>query len=226
VEALQFRADAIERIADALPEALGDQRGSSDAVNAIAGQMQALLASDVIYLQRTVPGLLSAYDERGIEERFPTDRFLPDLGWLDPDTVQTRLGRISGDGSQEATPGLHGTGIQTVTVRPADVELSESGVNRVPVSDQLTFDVTVQNQGESEETDLAVSVAITNGDRINVDQTIPRIAAGESETVSIPIPDAPSTEAVSTATVAVAPVPGEGTRENNRLQYQVAFTAE
>jgi hypothetical protein len=226
VEALQFRADAIEAIAAQLPEALGDQRGSSDAVNAIAGQMQALLASDVIYLQRTIPGLLSAYDERGIEERFPTDRFLPDLGWLDPDTVQTRLGRISGEDSQTATPGLHGTGSQTATVRPADVELTESGVNRVPSSDQLTIDVTVQNQGESEETDLGVSVSITNGERINVDQTIPRIAAGESETVSIPIQQAPSTEAVSTVTVAVDPVPGEGTRENNRIQYQVAFTAE
>jgi hypothetical protein len=226
VEALQFRADAIEKIAQGLPEALGDQRGSSDAINAIAGQMQALLASDVIYLQRAVPTLLSEYDDRGIEERFPTDRFLPDLGWLDPDTVQTRLGRISGEGGQAATPGLHGTGIQTVTVRPADVELSESGVNRVPAGGELTFDVTVQNQGESEETDLGVSVAISNGDRINVDQTIPRIAAGESETVSIPIPQSPSTEAVSTVTVAVDPVPGEGTRENNRLQYQVAFTAE
>ena len=227
VEALQFRADAIERIAAALPEALGDQRGSSDAINAIAGQMQALLASDVIYLQRTVPQLLSAYKERDIEERFPTDRFLPDLGWLDPDTVQTRLSRIAGGGGDEAAaPGLHGTGVQTVTVEPAGVELTESGVNRVPASERLTFDVTVQNQGESEETDLGVSVTITNGERINVDQTIPRIAAGESETLSIPIPQAPSTEAVSTVTVAVDPVPGEGTRENNRIQYQVAFTAE
>ena len=92
-------------IAAALPEALGDQRGSSDAINAIAGQMQALLASDVIYLQRTVPRLVAAYDERGIEERFPTDRFLPDLGWLDPDTVQTRLGRISGGDEQSGDTG-------------------------------------------------------------------------------------------------------------------------
>ena len=226
VESLQFRADAIERIASALPEALGDERGSSDAINAIAGQMQALLASDVIYLQRGVPALVAAYDDRGIDEKFPTDRFLPDLGWLDPDTVQTRLSRIGGSGNRTTAPGLHGTGIQTVAVQPAGVELSESGVNRVPVSDRLTFDVAVQNQGESEETDLGVSVAITNGERITVDQTIPRIAAGESETVSIPIPDAPSTEAVSTVTVAVDPVPGEGTRENNRIQYQVAFTAE
>jgi CARDB len=226
VEVLKFRADAIERIAASLPEALGDRRGSSDAINAIAGQMQALLASDVIYLQRTIPALSSAYDERGITERFPTDRFLPDLGWLDPDTVQTRLSRIAGEGSQAAAPGLHGTGLQSVTIEPGGVTLTESGINRVPASDRLTFDVTIQNQGESEETDVNVSVSIRNGDRIDVDQTIPRIAAGAEETVSIPIPDQPSTESVSTVTVAVAPVPGEGTRENNRVQYQVAFTAE
>ena len=226
VEALQFRADAIEKIAAELPEALGDRRGATDAINAIAGQMQALLASDVIYLQRTIPDLTSAYDERGIEERFPTDRFLPDLGWLDPDTVETRLGRISGEKSEAAAQGLRGTGVAGVTVEPAGVELNESGVNRVPAGGRLSLDVTVQNQGESEETDVAVSIAIANGDRINVDQTIPRIAAGEEETVSIPIPETPSTEAVSTVTVSVAPVPGEGTRENNRIQYQVAFTAE
>jgi hypothetical protein len=226
VEALQFRADALKRIAAALPAALGGDRGSSDAINAIAGQQQALLASDVIYLQRTIPGLAAAYKKRKINERFPTDRFLPDLGWLDPDTVQTRLSKISSTSSKAATPGLHGTGIQGVTVKPGDVALNESGINRVPISDKLTFDVQIQNQGESEETNVKVSVSISGGKRINVDQTIPRIAAGAAETVSIPIPSAPSTEAVSNVTVAVEPVPGEGTKENNRIQYQVAFTAQ
>jgi hypothetical protein len=224
VEAFRFRADAIERIAAQLPAALGDERDSRDAIRSITGQMQALLASDVIYLQRTIPELSSAYEEQGIEERFPTDRFLPDLGWLDPDTVETRLSRISGGTDQAATPGLHGTGIAGVTVQPSGTELTETGVNRVPVADDMTFDVTVQNQGESEETDVTVSVSISNGTNINVEQTIPRIAAGAEETVSIPITDQPDTEGVSNVTVEVAPVPGEGTRDNNRVRYQVAFT--
>jgi hypothetical protein len=224
VEAFRFRADAIERIAAQLPAALGDERDSRDAINSIAGQMQALLASDVIYLQRTIPELNAAYDEQGIEERFPTDRFLPDLGWLDPDTVETRLSRISGGADQAASPGLHGTGVAGVTVQPSGTELTDRGVNRVPVADDMTFDVTVQNQGESEETDVTVSVSISNGKDINVEQTIPRIAAGAEETVSIPITEQPDTEGVSNVTVEVAPVPGEGTRDNNRVRYQVAFT--
>jgi len=223
VEALRFRADAIERIAAQLPAALGDERDSRNAINSIAGQMQALLGSDVIYLQRTVPELQSAYDEQGVEERFPADRFLPDLGWLDPDTVETRLGRISGGADEAATPGLHGTGLQAVTVQPSGTELAE-GVNRVPVADRMTFDVTIQNQGESDETDVTVSVSITNGQDISVEQAIPRIAAGQEETVSIPITEQPGTEGVSNVTVEVAPVPGEGTRENNRVRHQVAFT--
>src|SRR6185503_1208405 len=183
VEAFKFRADAIKRIAAQLPAALGDERDSRAAINSIAGQMQALLASDVIYLQRTIPKLNSAYEEQGISERFPTDRFLPDLGWLDPSTVETRLSRISGGASQAATPGLHGTGITNVTVQPSGTELTETGVNRVPVADRTTFDVAIQNQGESEETDVTVSVAITDGKDINVEQTVPRIAAGAEETV-------------------------------------------
>jgi hypothetical protein len=224
VEALEFRADAIERVAAQLPAALGDERDSRDALRSIAGQMQALLGSDVIYLQRTIPELTAAYDEQGIEERFPTDRFLPDLGWLDPDTVETRLSRISGGAGEAATPGLHGTGIQSVTVQPSGTELTETGVNRVPVADRMTFDVSIQNQGESEETDVAVTVAITNGKDINVEQTIPRIAAGVEETVSIPITEQPDTGGVSNVRIEVAPVPGEGTRDNNRVTYEVAFT--
>jgi hypothetical protein len=222
VDSFKFREDAIARVAELLPTALGD-RGKQQAIDLIAGQMQALLASDVIYLQRVLPELREAYDERGLDERFPTSRFLPDLGWLDPDTVETRLGKISGGGEQAATPGLHGTGLQGVTAQPAGTVLSEQGVNRITLSDQLSFDVEVQNQGESEETDIPVTITITDGKRIQVDQTIPRIAAGQTETVSIPLTEKPEAGAVAKMTVEIAPVPGEGTKDNNNATYQVAF---
>ncbi len=67
VEVLEFRADAIRGIAEQLPAALGDERDSRDAINSIAGQMQAFLASDVIYLRRTIPELTDAYDEQGLD---------------------------------------------------------------------------------------------------------------------------------------------------------------
>ena len=64
VEALEFRADAIEkdrrRSCRRRSATSGDSRA---AINSIAGQMQALLASDVIYLQRTIPEL-----DRGLRQ--------------------------------------------------------------------------------------------------------------------------------------------------------------
>jgi CARDB len=222
VEALEFRADAIARVAELLPTALGD-KGKRNAIELIAGQQQALLASDVIYLQRVLPELRKKYQDRGISERFPTARFLQDLAWLDPDTVETRLGKLSGTG-KAATPGLHGTGLVSVTAKPSGTALTQQGVNRIPVGNQLSFDVAVQNGGESEETDVTVTVTIEGGKRISLDQVIPRIAAGQTETVSIPITQAPDTSGVSKVTVTVAPVPGESNKDNNTANYQVAFT--
>jgi hypothetical protein len=185
--------------------------------------MQALLASDVIYSQRAIPALTSAFSKRDIEERFPNERFLPDLGWLDPETVRTRLEQLGG-AEEPTTPGLHGTSLEGVTAQPSGTALTDSGVNRVALTDELAFDVEVNNGGDSEETDVGVSITITDGKEISVEQTIPRIAAGQSETVSIPLTEQPETCAVTTVTVEIAAVPGEKNTDNNKATYQVAFT--
>jgi hypothetical protein len=222
VACLEFRRDAFKRIAALIPTALGD-RGANAAIERIAGQMQQFLASDVIYSQRALPRLRSAYADRGLEERFPSSQSLPDLGWLDPQTIETRLSRI-GNTSRAATPGIHGLGLQGATVKPAGTVLSETGVNRLAATENLAFDVEVQNQGESEEKDVPVSVSIKNGSAINLEQTIGRIAAGDSQTVTIPITSTPTTGAVSEVTVQVTAVPGERVKDNNKATYQVVFT--
>jgi hypothetical protein len=222
VTSLEFRRDGLNRIAQRIPAALAD-RGRRPAIEAIAGQMQAFLASDVIYSQRALPALQQEFADRDLNERFRRSEFLPNLGWLDPDTVESRLGDITQQ-DKTATPGLHGTGLVSVTTKPSGTELTESGVNRVVAGDGLAFDVEVQNQGESEETEISVSVSIRDGQQINVDQTISRIAAGDSQTVSIPITKKPSTGSVNEVTVTVAAVPGEKVKENNTATYRVVFS--
>jgi hypothetical protein len=222
VTAFELRRDALARIAERIPGALAD-KGRAPAIKSIAGQMQALLASDVIYLSRALPDLRQRFADRGIEERFPSNRFLPDLAWLQPTTVETRLTNIGGLG-KPATPGLHGTGLAGVTVVPAGASLSEGTLNRISLSSELTFDVKVQNQGESEETDVDVSVTIRDGRETHVDQTISRIEAGQTQTVSIPISQKPATGAINQVTVEISPVPGERVRDNNTATYKVVFT--
>src|SRR5207244_4813486 len=131
-------------------------KGKQAGINSTAGQMQALLASDVIYSQRAIPALTSAFSKRRISERFPNERFMPDLGWLDPSTVGERLGKLSGSG-QTATPGLHGTSLESVAGQPSGTALTTTGINRVPVSSQLAFDVTVKHGGDSQDTAPALT---------------------------------------------------------------------
>jgi CARDB len=185
--------------------------------------MQALLASDVIYSQRAIPALTSEFSKRRISEHFPNESFMPDLGWLDKNTVGTRLEKLGGAGAT-ATPGLHGTSLESVTAQPSGTALTATGVNRVPVSDQLAFDVKVTNGGDSEETDVGVAVTIEGPKKISVDQTIPRIASGQSATVSIPISEKPDTSSVNTVSVSIVAVPGEKNTDNNKAAYRVAFT--
>jgi len=229
VQTLKFRADALAQIAGALPAALGD-KNRKPAIDRIAGQMQALLTSDVIYLQRALPDLNSAFEGRGISEEFSQTRFLPAdqiLTWLDPKGVEKQLDKVSSGASandEEATPGLHGTGVGAVTV--GGTELTTDGVNRVAATGDVAFEVQVENQGDSEETNVPVTVTVSGGGGkdISVEQKLARVAAGEAATVPIPLGQAPPTDGVATVTVEVAAVPGEGTKDNNTTEYQVAFT--
>ena len=73
------------------PTALGGQ--GKQASTQIAGDMEIFLASDVLYSQRVAPliqqTLAATRDPR--PRAPPPTRFLPNLGWLEPSTVEARL---------------------------------------------------------------------------------------------------------------------------------------
>ena len=90
--------------------------------------MRNFLASDVLYTERVVPQLRAPAEKRGARRTrwtIPKSHFLTDLGWLSATTVADRIGRIRGGGGGTATtPGLHGTGLGTVTVKPGGQTLA------------------------------------------------------------------------------------------------------
>ena len=89
-------------------------------------------------------------------------------------------------------PGLHGNGLGTVTL--GGVALVPGASATVPFSEDLSFEVQVVNQGENNETDVNVRVAVGEGnDAIELEETIPEIAVGEQQTVTIPLAEQPPT---------------------------------
>lgn len=218
--AFQLRSDALTGISDQISTALGNQ-GQGRAVDSIAGYMNYFLASDVLY-ERAAGQINAELEDQGISETVPESVFLADQRWLDPLEVSSALALVSGD--EQATSGTHGLALYQTTVQPGDVNLDPSSAATISGTGSPEIEVQVQNQGDSEEADIGVTFELTGGAQtISGDATIPRIAAGEIQTASIPIDPAPDPGQQLTLEVTVQPVPGEQIAENNRSTYQITF---
>jgi hypothetical protein len=228
IQVFSLRRDGIAGVAHELPTALGDA-GQEDAAKRIAVFMRNFLASDVIYTEKFVPRVHIAAKAEGLEAdaELPKSHFLTDLGWLSAGTVADRVGRIRGGGSGggPTTPGIHGTGLGTVTVKPGGQTLAQGGATEIRSAPNLSFDVEVMNQGENDETDVPVKLSITGaGKPIVVTQKLDAIGAGETKTVGIPLAAAPPTGRPVTVQVQIVGVPGEKNLTNNKGSFAAVFT--
>jgi uncharacterized membrane protein len=96
---------------------------------------------------------------------------------------------------------------------------------RIPASPPPVFKVTIQNQGENDETNVKVQVRVSgSGPSITATKTIPKTTAGQQSSVNVELPKPPPRGTVVTVRVSVEPVRGEKTTTNNSQSYQVLFT--
>ena len=211
-----LRGSAMNEIADQISTALGDV-GSEKATAIIAKQMQMLAASDVLYAAVVRPEINAVLADNGITgSDVPESVFVPDgTVWLDEEEVSVALGSVSG-ATGAATPGVHGLGLLGTSVN--GTELSAESTTSVVNEGTPEVEVEVQNQGESTENGIDVSVTVSGA---TLSGTIDSIGAGETGSVSIPLTPAPKGEA--TLEVQVDTVPGERVSENNEASYSVTF---
>ncbi len=223
LETLELRRDGLAAVADAIPGALADQE-RRQSTNRVSQMMRVFSASDVLYNLRYVPSVERAANEAEVATEDPVEStFLPDPEWLDPAFVADQVAGVrSGEdqGDDAAAPGLHGNGLGTVTL--GGIALTPGGSATVPLTDDLTFEVQVVNQGENTETD--VPVLVTVGD-IEADGQVDEIAAGETQTVSISLPEQPPTGDAVDVEVEIEAVPGEEQTDNNAATFSVIFTS-
>lgn len=221
VDTLAFRRDGIAAIANAVQASAGDEQ--EGAAESIAQSMQLFLASDQIYATRVVPEIDSVRREEDVSVELTESQFLPDIVWLDPTEVATLVAGI-GTGGGEAAPGLHGNGLGTVTL--GGQVLTPGGSSTIAVSDDLTFEVQVANQGEHTETDVTVRVTLgQGGGAITRETVLDTIAPGETKPVGIPLDETPPTGQNVPIEVEVEPVTGEEKTDNNSAEFTVIFTS-
>jgi sulfur carrier protein ThiS len=231
LDALELRRDGLAAVANALPGALADEERRESTAD-IAEMMQVFLASDVLLKYRFKPNLEQALRDEDLQGEVSVPKqaeleFVPDVQWADPDFVADQIAGLrgtGGGGDETATPGLHGNGLGTVTL--GGVALVPGASATVPLSDDLSFEVQVVNQGENNETDVNVRVTVGEGnDATELEEAIPEIAIGEQQTVTIPLAERPPTGENVAVTVEVEPVPGEEMTDNNSADFTVIFTS-
>ena len=231
--ALGLIEEATGRTADKIPSALStDSATAEPAVLAIAGEMRAFLAADVVYLRRTVALIKQVLDDQSIGgQTIQESSFLPNDGWLDAPTVARRIHADAGRGagaeasSTPLAPGTHGHGLLAVSVGDTTLTTGTNAANRLPAGSNVTFNVKFANQGENPEADVRVRVVISGGGKnITRQRTVDQTTAGAEATVAIPLGQAPPIGVGVKIKVEVRKVRGEMNTTNNSAEYPAIFT--
>jgi hypothetical protein len=220
--ALDLRAEALTKIAALTPTALGGQ--GKQAITQIAGDMEIFLASDVIYSQRVAPLIQQALRSAGVRGlSTASSHSLPNLGWLEATTVQSRIsGQPASSSSTPAVTGNHGSALKGVTVGTNTLE-AEPTLNHIKAGSNPTFTVMAENSGEANETNVKVDVTITaGGKQYKASHVIEKTEPGKTVNVDIPVIGVPL-GAAAKIEVFIEGVPGENDLENNKGVFLAVF---
>jgi len=215
LQVFNFRVEGMTKLAAMIPRALGGQ--AKQGATEIAGNMEIFLASDVIYSQRVAPLIQETLASNGIHGLSTSStRFVPNIGWLEPATVTSRLsGQAS---SSQAVTGNHGSALKGVSVG-TNTLAPEPTLNHISGGSSPTFTVQVEDSGESTETNVKVNVVLSaGGKQFKASHVIDKTEPGKTVNVEIPITGVPLGVA-SKIEVAVEGVPGENDLENNKSTF-------
>jgi hypothetical protein len=217
--ASNLRVEAIEKLAGLLPKALGGK--DKQAMEHIAGANSILLTSDTLDSQRVIPLIQQTLSEHGVHGLATTpSRWLPNIGWLEPKTVETRLTGSSAQAS--TTGGNHGSALKGVSVGANTLE-PEPTLNHVTGGGNVTFTVSVEDSGEFEESNVKVNVAVTvGGKQYKASRSIEKTEPGKTTQVDVPLSGIPTGPAAKVEVVIEA-VPGENDTENNKGTFLAIF---
>jgi len=219
---LDLRAEGIEKVAGQLRTALGGQ--AKQASTLIAGDMENFIASDVVYSQRVVPLIEQTLKSAGVAgQTVAASHFLPNIGWLEPSTAESRItGQAASSSQSTALTGHHGSALKTVTVGPTALE-PEPALNHISGGSNPTFTVGVEDAGEFNETNVKVNVNITaGGKQFAASGTVAKTEPGKTANASVTVTGVPLGSAAKVQ-VSIEPVPGETNHEGTKGTYLAIF---
>jgi hypothetical protein len=168
--------------------------------------------------------VLEAEEVLGME--VPNSEFVADDEIMSPSDLAAIWQRIQGASTGGTPSGLHGSGISYVRALPSGQNLSTTTETTILVTDELAFEVGVEDTGDSQEVQIKVTLTIPSQPPITQTKAIPIIDPGETKAVTFQIGSlVPFGEQVAVK-VDVDPVEGETNTANNTAEYPVIFTLQ
>jgi hypothetical protein len=227
VEALQFRVSGLQGLQSAFRQTVNAEDATT-AGQQLAAQAQRLLTSDIVWTDRFQTPAATVIEDEAVEGiEVPASEFVATDDLATARTLATIWQRIQGAATGGTTTGQHGDGIANVKVLPSGDALSTTEETTILVTNELAFEVAVENTGCCQEVSVKVTLTIPKSTSpIVKTKTIPLIDPGEIKTVRLPVGAlVPFGEQVSVK-VDVDPVPGETNTTNNSYEYPVIFSLE
>jgi CARDB len=219
VETMQFRVNGLAGIARGL-QLVAQTDDPQESGQNLANQAQRLVASDVVYLDAFKAAAASVLEQQGVTDiAVPASVFVQNPEFASPSFWTQTVQRLT-QGPEAG--GLHG--IACVRVQPGGQELVRGEDNTVEQSADLAFEVLVENSGESQETQVKVTLIIRQDPQIRKEETIDVINPGETKTVRFTGFENLEFSAQTTLQVQVEPVEGENNTNNNTVEYPIIFT--
>ena len=222
VQAFTLRRDGVGGVADEIDTALAKD-GSKEATERIASYMRYFLASDVLYgRSREAVETELANQDIVPDEKLSTEPFLPEPAenWIDATNLTSTISGVTASGGGECS-GVCGIALLETSI--AGTVLTADALTNVAGGSPYELEVSVQNQGESEVTDVAVDFTMSGGDSIEGSSSISRIDVGGTESAKLNIQPNPESGTEYTLEVTAQPVEGEEIADNNTATYTVVF---
>jgi CARDB len=225
VESLQYRANALRGLQNAFKEA-ADETDASIAGEMLLDQTRRLLASDIIWTDSFQQPATAVLEDEGIEGLdVPSSEFITADDLVSQSSLAAIWQRIQGASTGGTPSGLHGSGIAYVKALPSGQLLSTTTETTIKVTDELRFEVGVEDTGESQEVGIKVTLTIPKQpDPIVKTGTISIIDPGETKAVTFRVGALVPFGEQTAVKVDVDPVAGETNTTNNTAEYPVIFT--
>ena len=221
VEAMQFRVNGLDGLATAFAQ-VAQTSNPDESGQLLASQAQRLVASDVVYADGFQSPTETVLEEQGVSNvPVPASKFVQNPEFGSPTQWKQTVARLT---QAPESGGLHGNGIQAVRVQGSDQQLSPSQDNSIQATSDLAFEVLIQNSGDSQETQVEVTLTILQDPQIQKQQVIDVINPGETKTVTFRNFGELSFGTSTTLKVSIEPVQGETNTGNNTAEYPVIFT--